>query len=178
VNTLNETSPANETHRELASRLNGKLGEAGTPFSLLTLLFEVAEYSEHEITIDTARTAIEHLTLIANTLKIQLRRDQTWAEFRTEMQTRAEKLLRQLGISPVKMTITPETAIVELPSYVSERSKTLAGRALEASLPMRVNFVLVGFCGRCGYRLEGSTVELENCPQCGRRLITQFGPNS
>ena len=69
---LNETTPPNETHREAANRLNPKLGEAATPFSLLTLMFELAEYSKHEITVRAAYDAIHYLTLIAQTLNAQL----------------------------------------------------------------------------------------------------------
>jgi hypothetical protein len=71
VEALNETTAPNETHREVASRLNIKLGEAATPFSLLTLLFEVAEYSQHEITSRAAYDAIHYLTQIAQTLNLQ-----------------------------------------------------------------------------------------------------------
>jgi hypothetical protein len=175
VEALNETTP-NETHREFATRLNGRLGEAATPFSLLTLLFEIAEYSEHEIAMDAARAATQYLTLIASALNVQLRHE-TWPKFRLESETKAEETLHQLGISAVKVTITPETAHVQLPWYLSKETQAVASRTLEGTLRMPTSVVPVRFCDRCAYRLEGSAVELETCPNCGRRLIIEFGPN-
>jgi hypothetical protein len=174
---LNETTPANETHREFAGRLSRKLGEAATPFSLLTLLFEVAEYSEHEITAGSAQAAINYLDVIAQRLNIQMRRDETWTEFCREAEVKAEDKLGQAGISVVKVTITPEAATVEVPWHLSAEHQALATSTLEATLGMRINVLSVRFCDRCRYKIEGSAVELEICPQCGTRLTVEFQPN-
>jgi hypothetical protein len=174
---LNETSPANETHREFAGRLSRRLGEAATPFSLLTLLFEVAEYSEHEITAGSAQAAINYLDVIAQRLNLQMRRDETWTEFCREAEVKAEDRLGQAGISVVKVTITPEAATVEVPWHLSAEHRALATSTLEATLGMRINVVPVRFCDRCRYKIEGSAVELEICPQCGIRLTVEFEPN-
>jgi hypothetical protein len=174
---LNETSPANETHREFAGRLSRKLGEAATPFSLLTLLFEVAEYSEHEITAGSAQAAINYLDVIAQRLNLQMRRNETWTEFCREAEVKAEDKLGEAGISVVKVTITPEAATVEVPWHLSAEHRASATSTLEATLGMRINVVPVRFCDRCRYKIEGSAVELQICPQCGTRLTVEFEPN-
>ena len=173
---LHETALSSETHREFASRLKGKLGKATTPFSLLTLLFEVAAYSEHEITERDAQAALVNLILMAERLNISKKLEQTWSQFRTECEAKANETLDRLGISEAQVAIKPEAVTVQLPWDVSKEKREVVSKSLDTALRMPINLVPIRYCDSCKYKLEGSAVELETCPECGTRLTHEPNP--
>jgi len=176
--TLHETALPSETHREFAKRLNEKLNDAATPFSLLTLVFEVAEYSEHEMTEEDVSAAFTDMIQIAEKLNIPWKLGETWKDLRTECENKTNATLRQLGISAMEVRVIPEAVEVQLPWNLPKEKQTQAARALEDALEMQVHLIPVRFCDACKHKLEGTAVEMETCPECGRRLTTTPGPTS
>jgi hypothetical protein len=166
-----EESPS-ETSREFAAKINPKLADAATPFSLLTLLFEVAEYSEHEISRQRADVAVNYAVLVAEALNVPVKRDETWQQFREEYETKTNEILHQLGISALGLTISATSVSVQIPWFLSDATQLLVSKALQEALRMPINLILVRFCDKCRYKLEGSAVKLGICPECGRRLET------
>jgi hypothetical protein len=166
-----EESPS-ETSREFAAKITPRLADAATPFSLLTLLFEVAEYSEHEISRQRADVAVNYAVLVAEALNVPVKRDETWQQFREEYETKTNDLLHRLGISALGIAISARSVSVQIPWFLSDATQLLVSKALQEALRIPINLILVRFCDKCRYKLEGSAVKLGICPECGRRLET------
>jgi len=172
VEVLHQEEQSSETPREFAAKINPKLADAATPFSLLTLLFEVAEYSEHEISWQRADVAVNYAVLVAEALNVPVKRDETWQQFREEYETKTNEILHQLGISALGIAISATSVSVQIPWFLSDATQLLVSKALQEALRMPINLILVRFCDKCRYKLEGSAVKLGICPECGRRLET------
>jgi len=174
-----DIAPPSETPREFAARINPMLKEAGVAFSALTLSYEVAEYSQHEITRDHAQAALLSLGLIARELQVPVKRFQDWTEFRKECEAKVRQTLPTLGLSALNITVAPQRISIQHPwhlqHYLSKEGQAKAIRALEDAVGIQVELIPVRFCDRCRYKLEGTAVELPSCPNCGRHFYVEFG---
>ena len=172
VQALNEDEQPSETPSEFAAKLTPRLGDAASPFSLLTLLFEVAQYSQHAISRQQADVVVNNAVLVAESIQVPVKRDETWQRLRDEYETKTNDLLHRLGISAIALTIDATSVSVQIPWFHSDAIQQLLSKTLQESLRMPINLIPVRFCDNCRYKLEGSAIKLGICPACGRRLET------
>jgi hypothetical protein len=173
---LREEEQPSETPRELAVKLNPKLEQknARLRFSLLTLLFEVAEYSQHAISREQADLAVNYAVQVAEAINVPVRQDETWQQFHDEYETKASDILHRLGISASDLTINPTSVSLQIPWSHPDATQQLLSKTLHESLRMPINLIPVRICDKCKYKLEGSAVKLGICPECGTKLGAAF----
>jgi hypothetical protein len=75
VTLLKDTVGQSETHREYEMRISGRLApDAVKPFSTMTRLFELAEYSQHPLSCIEADMSINIGVLIAETMNVEIKK--------------------------------------------------------------------------------------------------------
>jgi hypothetical protein len=70
---LQDGGTRSETHREYEIRIRGRLADAASSFSVLTGLFELAEYSQRSLSRVEADEAINHAVLIAEGMNVEVK---------------------------------------------------------------------------------------------------------
>jgi hypothetical protein len=180
--TLREGGKSAETHREFEARVestlldywvSSRIGYVSSAFHMLTLQFEVAEYSPRIVLDIEANDAIKCAILVAEGLNARVEYGKDWRRFVGASKKAAVEVLRKRGLTPTGISIDPQKAIVEIPWYIGNEKRSELNSALELALHIPTESLQIRLCDRCGFKMKGGEISKHICPRCGSKFEDQ-----